>query len=143
MVESAALLLCEDPAILVEEIGHDGSEIWWPNLSPPYNQRSFNMQEMIDCFMNRGYLLTPIEAMPCNAPAIDPTKAIPIMDEEKAKLRFIMHIGGRKGMLIGTPTYSSTGHAVAWDGKMIQDPNGMEYGLDAFEIRECWIMFEY
>ena len=51
LLYAAAMVLDEPPEILIREIGHDGQQVWWPELSKSFQKRSFNIQEIIDCFI--------------------------------------------------------------------------------------------
>ena len=53
---------------LIQEIGHDGSEIVFPELEEPMRRRGFHSQELIYAAWKRGFTVTPIELMPVIAP---------------------------------------------------------------------------
>ena len=51
-------------ADIFDEIGHDGSQIIWPDLPEPMCRRGFHPQELIDVCLARGYAATRIELSP-------------------------------------------------------------------------------
>ena len=141
LIYSAAMVLEVDPKVLVAEIGKDGLDTWWSDLDPPRCYRSFHIQEIIDCFLERNFALTPIEIYPVLVPQGHPENMKRTNTDEEAQKRFEEHITNRSGILIGLHS-SGGGHACAWDGRRVYDPNGNIYGLDGFFVRECWIMTE-
>jgi hypothetical protein len=64
LLDAASALLNVDVEILAAEVGHDGSEILWPELPEPRNHRGFHIQEIIELFLLRGFGLCRIEARP-------------------------------------------------------------------------------
>ena len=135
LLYSFAMVLNVDPKELIDEIGHNGQEVWWPNRNKPYNLRGYHIQEMIDCCWRRGYAVTPISAMP----ALGVLESVQrVWDEKDALNRFESYLNGKKGVLIG----SSFAHACAWDGEKVFDPNGIIYDLSLFQVKEIWIVSE-
>ena len=132
LLYSAAMVLDTEPAILISEIGHDGSEVWWEGHPHPFCRRGIHIQEVQDCAIRRQQIFYPYEAMPCSAPKNGKPKAI--WSWEIAKKRFLDHITGKTGLLI-TPT-----HAVAWDGNMVYDPIGRISKIDNYLVREAWVL---
>jgi hypothetical protein len=49
---------------LIREVGHDGSEIIFPDLPEPMRRRGFHSQELIEAAWKRGFACTPIQLMP-------------------------------------------------------------------------------
>ena len=136
---SLAMILDEEPATLVAEIGHDGTANQWPEMPHPRNLRGFHIQELQDCCLNRGLCLYPVESLPVSAPSHTEGTLCHPYTCNKAATRFMLAIENRRAILIGRPP-SGPGHAVAWDGHMIYDPNGMIYNLSAFQVQEAWIL---
>jgi len=132
LLYSAAMILDESPDTLEKEIGHDGKEVWWPEVADPFCRRGIHIQEILDLCIKRGYVLYPVELMPASAARGCSPKAI--LQETAAILRFKRIINGQKGILI-TAT-----HAVAWDGQIIFDPNGRLAVLGDYTIREAWLI---
>jgi len=138
LVYAAAMILDENPDTLIEEIGHDGQEIWWPERTGVTRKRGIHIQEIIDCVHARGKALMPIDLFPCCAPDID-AEPKEIWDRGHCMSRFKNMIAFRRGILIGL-SESGAGHACAWDGQTVFDPRGFTCKLEDFTIRECWIL---
>ena len=140
LLYAAAMLLDVDPEILIKEIGHDGQEIWWSSLSKSFKHRSFNIQEIIDCCIRRGYGLMPIQLFPCNVPPVGNVNPKMIWDQKKCEERFLNRITNVPAILTGQRAESLVPHAVAWNGKKIYDPMGEIYEIDRFTIKEAWLL---
>jgi len=139
LLYSVAMVLDESVAALMVEIGHDGMKKWWPELPVPYCYRGYHIQEIVDLFLARGYGLTPIELYPMSASQRAKDDVHVLWDAAYAQERFERLLAGRKGILIGQ-TANGGGHACAWDGSSVYDPNGRIYGLEQFHVQECWLM---
>jgi hypothetical protein len=138
LLTSAAMLLDTTEQELINEIGHDGSEVWWPKAKATDRKRNFHIQEIIDCCMKRGYGLMPIDLMPCSMQMSDPNARI-LWDQSKAFGRFTNIVNGRPAILIGE-TLSHIPHACAWDGFKVFDPRGMIQEITDYTLREAWII---
>jgi len=139
LLYAAAMVLGESPYNLIQEIGHDGMDVVWPKLSPPMCYRSMHIQEIIDCFVARGFGLMPVEHKPLQAPGEGST---PISTFNNSDERFYHHIEGHDAILIGRKLHSSDyGHAWAWCHKSqtCYDPNGFLSKLSDYIITEAWI----
>jgi hypothetical protein len=125
-----AMILDEDPEILVQEIGHDGLEIINPLASGARKFRGHHHQELIDCCMRRGKTVTCIEVMP------QLYDFGIIFTEAEAHERLQIFMNHFSGVLIGEI------HALAWDHKeqRTYDPNGVIRSVDDFAIREFFIV---
>ena len=132
LVFSLAMLLGESVETLLQEIGHSGEEVWWPGWEIPYSYRGIHIQEVIELCLKRNYTLTPIEMTPVSGCAKEPGNYRPIYEDGAE--RFYRLVQGRRGIMI------SSNHAVAWDGRIIWDPNGRLYELHNFTPRECWLL---
>jgi len=64
LVYAAAMALDANVNDLIEEIGHNGLAVVWPDLPAPLCYRSHHIQEIIDCGLARGFALVPIEHNP-------------------------------------------------------------------------------
>lgn len=133
------MVLEEDPDELIKEIGHDGQEVWWPDLVGSIRKRGLHIQELQTIFARRGLLLSPIEIMPRSAPSIRRNEARTIWKPDYATNRFCNLIQGKKGIIIGAYT-SGHMHACAWDGHILYDPNGLIQNLEDMLIKECWLV---
>ena len=131
LIFSAAMVLGEDPQDLCTEIGHDGLERIW-DLPTPRCYRGHHIQEIQDLFVARGRALYEVELYPASGhPGQRPCYAY---SDEEAERRLVRHLTGRMGILI------SPSHAVAWDGKIVFDPNGLNYPIDSFRILTTFIL---
>jgi hypothetical protein len=63
-VTAFAIALDMPVAKLIERIGHDGSQIIWPDLPDPMRRRGFHSQELVEEALTCGYACTPIEISP-------------------------------------------------------------------------------
>ena len=125
MLASAAMVLDTTVDILINEIGHDGTEICWPDEPAPRNQRGYHIQEILDCFLSRGVSMYRVDGYPLlHVVGCTPRPVYP-----DAEARFVRLIEGRRAMIYGTVLRGA--HMVAWDGSRVYDPSGS--GHDDFE----------
>lgn len=137
LVYSLAMLLDEDISVLIQELGHDGMDRVFDGPIPHcYN--GHHIQEIVDVCITRGLSLTPVDYYPRYASALAPQDWRPLYSESLAAERFERLLTGRQGILIGQ--YQGQGHAVAWDGNIIWDPNGLAYKLNDFRPQQAWIL---
>lgn len=135
---SFAMVLGVDLEKLITEIGHDGSEIIFPDLQEPLRRRAFHIQELIDCAIARGIMVTPIEALPVQGPSASHTFEFA---EEQSSQRLTNYLVNYSGVLTGL-SQSGNPHAVAWfgiDDKIIDPKDGMPHPLAAFSIQTFWL----
>lgn len=137
---AAAMVLNEDPEILQYEIGHDGLGIQYPNLSEPACLKGFHIQEILDCFLKRGYGLMLVELMPRSGVQDHSDLWHTIFEEDKAVDRFCKIIDGKEAILIGQNPETGANHAYAWDGNKVFDPIGRMLSLDKTPVREAWVV---
>lgn len=135
-----ALAMVLDIAVedVITRLGHDGQEIWWPKHRVPYSYRGVHIQEAVDLCLAYGRGLVPIELYPRTASAKSPEYGRMLFLKAKAEERFEKMLHQRSGILIGRA--QGGGHACAWDGHMVFDPNGRMYHLADFKTLECWIL---
>lgn len=131
LLASAAMVMNKHPDVLAEYIGHDGSEIVFPDLKDPARRRGFHVQEIIDCASVYGYAVTPIEALPVSTPDGEREYPVPFMDLGN-EVRFRMYLDSHIGIIVGRTRL--WGHAVAWDGSQVYDPRGHITSLDDCKI---------
>ena len=135
LAESAAMALNMPYADLIKEIGHDGSEIIFPELPEPGKRRGFHMQEIIDVAIKKGYAVTPIEPLPCSTP--DGLKVYTVHFEIK---RFQNHLENTRGIITGMKR--KWRHAVYWADSYILDPIGKVYNFDSLNMNiDCFWLF--
>ena len=113
---------------VVKAIGHDGSEIRWPNLPEPNCRRGFHAQELIYLGDRFGFVTTtfePIAAM--MSPGGDEPVVINFGD------RFEKIVKESNGVFTGE--INGCRHVVAWiDGKVLDPDRGQLKTLDDFQI---------
>ncbi len=132
LLYSAAMVLDVEPDTLINEIGHDGLEVWWPQFDDYRQYRSHNMQEIIDCFLRRGKGLAPIDACPMQSP--DGSALLARETYVDGPARFMATIKGQRAILIGWT------HAWAWDGEDVYDPRGYFDVIDNLQLKSAWMM---
>lgn len=115
ILDAFAMAMDIHPNYIINELGHDGSEILWPGNDDPYCRRGFHIQELIAIAIKNGYSVTEVQTKPLSAPSIVDNmaghKIINVLDVMR----------GNKGVIL------MQGHAVAWDGVKVYDPRGMTY----------------
>lgn len=113
-----------------ELVGHDGSEIIFPNLPEPQCRRGFHVSEACLAAIRQGYAATPVELMPviASSPGIEPLthRVFYGTDESDNWSRFteLLHYG--QGV-IECRTRSGNYHAVGYESGVIYDPDGHEF----------------
>ena len=119
-----AMALDMPVAELLAAIGHDGSEIVFPNLSEPLCRRCFHIQEPIQVALARGFAATPVELFP----VLQPTEGGPhktVLYADNNWRRFEETIRASRGVIDGRG--ARFGHVVAYDHGRICDPKGSVY----------------
>ncbi len=117
-------------------MGHDGSEILWPEMTEPYCRRSFHIQELIGVADTLGYACTPFEACPCIRPE-GASKSYDLVTMGKRIARMDAIMSFTKGVCIGY-TKGGQPHAVAWSGDSVYDPCGAIYKREEFMLESFW-----
>lgn len=120
---------------ILEIIGHDGSQIIWSELSEPKRRRTFHVQECVWAAWKLGFCVTAFEASPQLAASEYNIIDIPIIYDDKDLLR-------RRGVITGVA--NGNRHAVAYEGRIVYDPNGTVYEFIHcdFLIDTFWIFNE-
>lgn len=132
-----AMVLGEPVDHVIKWLGHDGSQICWPELPEPNCRIGFHIQELIDYCMYNNYTVTPLQMMPFSKGGIDCTPVRPNTRYDwNDRCRLMI---GTIGVITGEAPNGQS-HAVAWNGKTILDPNGTEYNLDGFIIETYWMI---
>ena len=124
LLASAAMVLDVHPDVLTELIGHNGTEIIFPELPEAINKRGFHTQEIIDCAIEYGYAVTEIQAVPYLTPNSEDEYLVEFNVSHEN--RFQNHINGHVGIITGeiNGKINERGHAVAWNGEMCFDCRG-------------------
>ena len=130
ILASASMALDTAMRDLVKMIGHDGSSVIFSELPEPGGRRGFHYQEIVDCAIKLGYLVTPIEALPYSTP--DGKLDFPVDFKISNEQRLRDHMRETKGIVTGLS--GKWRHAVYWDGEKIYDPRGRIYSFDACDV---------
>lgn len=113
---------------LIKKLGHNGSEIIWPNLKEPMCRRGFHSQELIHLAWRYGYSVTPFEVFPSIGPSSGYGDNYPVIfneDENANWQQFFNMIENTKGILEGQ--CGRCHHALHFDHNEIFDPDGYQY----------------
>lgn len=129
---AAAMLLHAYPKAVIDGIGHDGSEILFPEMKSPHCRRGFHIQEIVDVFIDQYEFPVLFEAQPCLIGLTEDGEEIlwPLPENEG---RIQCYMEDAPGIIIGTHE-AETLHAVAWDGDVCWDPRGQKYPAKEMEI---------
>lgn len=117
---------------LIDQLGHDGSEIVFPHLPEPACRRGFHSQEIIHLAWRLGCTVTPMELFPMIAPS-EGVGAVHVFfdgDQVDNWQRFLNIINNTEGVLEGAG--KACRHAVYYDHGLIYDPDlngGPIYGF--------------
>lgn len=132
LIYSVAMLLDCKPENIINSLGHDGCEIWWPELEAPWSYRGVHMQEILDVVELVGKTLVCYQLMPMSVPIGDGLEQKTIYTPQQAMMRFTNAVRLSEGLLI------TDRHACAWDGKKVYDPNGRIADISDYPIKEFW-----
>jgi hypothetical protein len=110
---------------LIKEIGHDGSEIIFPELEEPMRRRGFHSQELINAAWKQGFTCTPIELVPVIQADSDYEAVHKVNFAIDHWNRFVGFIDTTIGVLEGRGRYCN--HAVCYRYGQIYDPDGHHY----------------
>ena len=113
---------------LFKLLGHDGSEIIWPDLEEPLCHRGHHLQELIDAGIHLNYATMYVER---ENVLMHPTKDDFIIIQPKLTIE--SYFDRFPGVILGI--FNKIRHAVAYEKGIIYNPNGQvsEYKRD-FEI---------
>ena len=104
----AAAMVCDlTQEQLIEKIGHNGSEVLWPELPSPHCFRGFHLAEILIAMLHFGYAGV---FMPCD-----------LYSRSLGPVKHIGHIGypsTQRGIAIGE-NRNGNRHAVAFEGLRI------------------------
>ncbi len=109
-----AFAMCIDTPVadLIAEVGHDGSEIIWPELREPLNRRAWTLQELYTPCIRRGYAPIWWESKI----ACQPLPEAKLLIKEFNLEELISKSFG------GVVCYGA--HGWAWDGRYLFNPAG-------------------
>ena len=119
-----AMLLGLATKDVVEQIGHDGSEIWWPGAGDPLARRGYHFQELNDVALTHGYGLVEVQMQPASINTINgPARILPLDPDT----RFDTAVRRCPALITGLG--KNHAHWLAWSGTDIYDPTGIKYPL--------------
>lgn len=121
---------------IFETLGHNGSEIIFPDEPEPYCRRSFHIQELIDICMLRNIGVVAVELHPVSE-AQGRQYKVPVSDR-----RLDYYLVNYSGVLVGVGSAGKP-HAVAWSGVRVFDPNGTTYGISEFTINTFYLTVNF
>lgn len=135
---SFAMVLECDLSYILRSIGHDGSDIVNPNAPEPFNRRSFHLQELQEFIWNHGFFLTQFDANPC---LLITEYSSPLFIRKAKENNKILKklLKENIGVIVGEPQPGKQ-HAVAWNKKLVYDPNGLRYPVEEFPIATFYII---
>ena len=118
----------------IYQIGHDGSEIWFPELPEPLCRKGFPYPECIQVCLKWDFSVTPVDFKPLCGPDNEHRIELDHTDFANQMLR------GYRGIISGMGNQYF--HTVAWDGKQIYDPSLGVYGLknSYFRPEVFWVV---
>lgn len=119
---------------LLERIGHDGSEILWPELPEPQCRRAFHIQECLWA-VRHDFAFTPLDVSPAMTP--DGVRISEI------KMDITNFVWQRQGVALGQGIRNR--HAVAFWRTKFYDPNGLIYDFQnqTFTPQTYWVMSRF
>ena len=121
-----AMALHMPVADLLAAIGHDGSDIIFPNLPEPLCRRTFHIQELIQVALSRRLAVTPVELFPVLQPGYEANLLhTTVLYPDNNWRRFDATLLTSRGVIDGTG--ARLGHVVAYDHGTIFDPRGAIY----------------
>jgi len=131
----AAMITDQTVEEVFEELGHNGLDIYWPNLKEPMCYRGFTPQEIVLFLMAHGW--AAIEYMPTFMYGPTPSHVT-----QFTALDFTDTVRNQKCAIIGFVTWDNQHHFAVWDGERVIDPNGETRTFDSISsrIRMSWIL---
>lgn len=125
---SFAMVLGVPISRVISIIGHDGSEIVYPDLDDPRCRKGFHFQECIEAAYVLGSNFGFFEATPLLV--LDDTHYQELNCVPTLEMLLQRHVG-----VLGVTTKKGYGHAVAWDGQDVYDPTlGARFPISRYEI---------
>ena len=135
---SLAMVIDKPLKDIITVLGHDGSEILWPNIEKPDCYRSFTIPEMVFVALHFGYCLLEV----IDSVTIQPTSEC----EEKIIFlptkNFTNTLLKEYNALLLGESENGVPHAVAWNCKrhVIFDPRGCRISCSLFKTEYVFIV---
>jgi hypothetical protein len=132
---AAFAMACDVPIHdFMSMVGHDGSEVVFPELPEPMCRRGFHVQELIQVALAFNKTVTPFELIPAiqSTPYPGCTPRIITIESDSRRVMFNLLVNTFRGVLTGRGIRCH--HAVAFDNGQVFDPDGAIY---PFSFREC------
>ena len=121
---------------LIELLGHDGSEIIWPQQKDPMCRRGFHVQEMVRVGLKLGFAVVQVESHPSVYP--DPEEKPFYLPEVPLHRFFDL----APGVVTGYDTLRGCRHALAIVGGRVFDPAGTISRYGDFEAENLFLVFK-
>lgn len=136
---SFAMVLGVSLEKIISLVGHDGSEVIFPELNEPFKRRSFHIQEMVDVCRKLDHLTYPIEPYSVANHGFAFNHVIQFKPSNE--FRALKYLKKHNGVLVGM-SKCETPHAVAWNAnsERIFNPTGAIETLDTFSMQSFWIV---
>lgn len=115
---------------LLEKIGHDGSEIMFPDLKDPLRRRAFHTQELVRVLFDLGWIVATFEF---ESLAIIDEQHIYTVKYPNKEILIKKILFNSFGVICAIVKSTGKHHAVAWDGKQCYDPTGFIYPLSKYD----------
>lgn len=111
-VQAAAKVMCLTTQQLIDEIGHDGGAIVFPELPEPMCRAGFHIQEIQDAAVRRGYAIMTVEAHPVATP--NGVNLRDVFAEAKLRERMFWYMFYFNGIVVGQQHAHPTWHYNIW-----------------------------
>lgn len=129
IITSYAMVLDKPIEMLIELVGHDGSEIIWPTQSEPKCRAGHTHHEMQYVARKLGFYFVDYKP---GFIYIPPGETKPMIRQFNESWKEVLAV--HDGVLSGTYEGRTNAHAVAWSAKegLIYDPTGHFAKLEQF-----------
>jgi len=128
-----AMLMDIEVKELIEVIGHDGSEIIFPDLPEPYRRRGFDYTETMIACLDFGFVASPLFIE--HEYGLGHPNSIMINHKDKIIKEVLPEFHG-----VACGKINNKFHALAWNGEY-HDPSGNS--VDNFEIDIFFLLKRY
>ncbi len=152
-----AMITDQSVDMIINQIGHDGSEILWPDLPEPRCRRSFHIQEMVDIALASGRFLMLIEKSPLTLSNVEVSfdrlgtailakaphnRLYELYGEMASRIYPLRRPSLQNYLKEYDALILSPGHAAAWNSteQLVYDPNGTKQYITQYQITQLWII---